>query len=445
VNQVLSADWVLPVEGPPIERGAVAIEEGRIAAVGTADELGEGTHYPDAVILPGFVNAHSHLEYAVYAGFGDALTDFAEWIRLHTERKWRIGWEEYVDIARLGTAQLLASGVTTVGDCSYSGAAAVAAAELGLRGIVYLEVFGSDPGEAMGHFQAMRERVAPFESRRVQIGVSPHAPYSVSSTVYRACAELGVPVATHISESESEVQYLHDGGGAWAAIPWLVEPVGTTGTRLLAREGLLGPNVLAAHCVVVDDEEIGILADHDVAVAHCPRSNAYVGCGIARLRELREAGLRVGLGTDGVSSTPSHDFFDELRAAVMFARARERRPDAMTATSVLELATLGSARALGLDEEIGSIVPGKSADLAVITLAGSPYLPWEDPAAAVVFGGAPDRVVATFVDGEARYEKGGFEWHELTAAAQRARRAMLAPPAGAAPPRAAAAVGPRAR
>jgi cytosine/adenosine deaminase-related metal-dependent hydrolase len=445
MSQVLSADWVLPVEGPPIERGAVAVESGRIAAVGTAEELGEGVRYEDSVIVPGFVNAHSHLEYAVYGGFGDALTDFAEWIRLHTERKWRIGWDEYVDIARLGTAQLLASGVTTVGDCSYSGAAAVAAAELGLRGIVYLEVFGADASDAIAHFCSLRERVASSESDRVRMGISPHAPYSVSAVVYRACAELGLPLATHISESESEVRYLEDGGGAWAAIPWLVEPVGTTGTRLLAREGLLGPDVLAAHCVVVDEEEIHILAEHDVAVAHCPRSNAYVGCGTAPLRELREAGLRVGLGTDGVSSTPSHDFFDELRAAVMFARVRERRPDALTAGEALELGTLGSARALGLDAEIGSLVPGKRADLAVVSLAGSPYLPWEDPAAAVVFGGAPDRVVATFVDGEPRYEKGGFEWHELTAAALRARRAMLAPPAGAAPPSAAAAVAPRAR
>ncbi len=335
--------------------------------------------------------------------------------------------------------------MTTVGDCSYSGAAAVAAAELGLRGTVYLEVFGSDPADAIAHFGALRDRVAPFESHRVRIGVSPHAPYSVSAAVYRACAELGLPVATHISESESEVRYLRDGGGAWSSIPWLVQPIGTTGTRLLAREGLLGPNVLAAHCVVVDDEEIQILAEHDVAVAHCPRSNAYVGCGIARLRELRDAGLRVGLGTDGVSSTPSHDFFDELRAAVMAARARERRPDALTATGILELATLGSARALGFDDEVGSLVPGKRADLAVLSLAGSTYLPWEDPAAAVVFGGAPDRVVATFVDGEPRYERGGFEWHELTAAAQRARRAMLAPPVPAAAPAGAGAGAPRAQ
>ena len=129
----------------------------------------------------------------------------------------------------------------------------------------------------------------------------------------------------------------------------------------------------------------------------------------------------------------------------MFARARERSPDALTASAALELASLGSARALGLDQEIGSLAPGKRADLTVVSLAGSAYLPWEDPALAVVFGGSPDRVLATFVDGEARYEKGGFEWHELTAAAHSARRAMLAPPPGVAPVGAAGGAPPRAR
>jgi cytosine/adenosine deaminase-related metal-dependent hydrolase len=426
LSRVLSADWVLPIEGPPIEDGAVAIDEGRIAAVGTRDELGAGTHYDDAVLLPGFVNAHSHIEYAVYAGFGDSLTDFAEWIRLHTERKRRIGWEEYVDIARLGAAECLRSGIATIGDCSFSGAAAVAMDELGLRGIAYLEVFGADPAEAMEQFEELRDRAAEHFGERVAVGVSPHAPYSVSAAVYHACAELGLPVATHISESESEVRYLLDGGGAWETIPWLVDPPGTTGTRLLAREGLLGPHVLAAHCVVVEPEEIALLAEHDVAVAHCPRSNAYVGCGLAPLRELRRAGLRVGVGTDGVSSTPSHDYFDELRAVVMMARARERRPDAMTAAEALELATLGGARALRLEAEVGSLVPGKRADLAVVSVEGSPYVPVEDPAAAVVFGGSPERVLATYVDGEPRYERGGMNWHELTVAAHSARRAMLA-------------------
>jgi len=444
VSQVLSADWVLPIEGPPIERGAVVIEDGRIAAVGTADELGAGVRYEDAVILPGFVNAHTHLEYAVYAGFGDGLGDFAEWITLHVQRKARIGWEEYVDIARLGAALCLGSGVTTIGDCSYSGAAAVACAELGLRATVYLEVFGADVPRALEHFARIRDRAQDAFSDRVRAGVSPHAPYTVSLELYQACAELGLPVATHISESASEVAYVLRGEGPWSGYrDLLVEPAGTTGTRLLAAHDLLGRHVVAAHCVVIDDEELGVLVSTETGIAHCPRSNAALGCGVAPLAELRVAGARVGVGTDSPASAPSFDFFEELRSVVLTARARAERPDVLSAAETLELATLGSARALDLDSEIGSLVPGKRADLAVVSLAGSPYLPWEDPAAAVVLGGSPDRVVAAFVDGEPRYERGGFEWHELTAAALRARRAMLAPPAGAAPPEAAA-VGQRA-
>ncbi len=430
MNRVLSAEWVLPIEGPPIEAGAVVIVDGRIAAVGTVEDLGEGTRYDDAVIMPGFVNAHSHLEYAVYGGFGDGLGDFAEWITLHIQRKARIGWEEYVDVARLGAAQCLASGVTTVGDCSYSGASAVACAELGVRATIYLEVFGADPARALERFAGVRDRIADAFSTRVKPGVSPHAPYSVSIELYEACAELGLPIATHISESPAEVEYLRTGRGVWGEYKdLLVASPGKTGTHLLAEHDLLGPNVLAAHCVVLDEDEIGLLAVTGTGVAHCPRSNAALGCGVAPLTELRSAGARVGVGTDSPASAPSFDFFEELRTVVLSARARAARPDVLFAGEALELGTLGSARALGLDAEIGSLVPGKRADLAVVSLKGSAYLPWEDPAGAVVFGGSPDRVIATYVDGEARYEKGGMDWQELTAAAHSARRAMLAQPA----------------
>jgi cytosine/adenosine deaminase-related metal-dependent hydrolase len=436
VSRVISAEWVLPVEGPPIADGGVAIEDGRIVAVGPRGELGEGTHYADAVIVPGFVNAHSHLEYAVYGGFGDGLGDFAEWITLHIQRKARIGWEQYVDIARFGAAQCLASGVTTVGDCSYSGATAVACAELGLRATVYLEVFGADPAPALEHFARIRERVDGFFSERVRPGVSPHAPYSVSLDLYHACAELGLPVATHISESPAEVLYLTSGKGPWGAYRDLLVPApGTTGTRLLAEHGLLGDDVVAAHCVMVEPDEIDLLASTGTGVAHCPRSNAALGCGFAPLTELRDAGARVGVGTDSPASAPSFDFFEELRSVVLTARARARRPSALSPVETLELATLGGARALGLDDEVGSLVAGKRADLAVVSLDGSAYLPVEDPVAAVVFGGTPERVLATFVDGEPSYERGGMEWHELTAAAHSARRAMLAvPPAAEAAP-----------
>jgi 5-methylthioadenosine/S-adenosylhomocysteine deaminase len=416
---------VLPVSGPPLPQGAVAFEDGRIVAVGPASELGDGERFDDAVILPGFVNAHSHLEYAVYAGFGDGLT-FGPWISLHNERKQRIDFGDTVDIARLGAAQCLASGITTVADASFSGAAAVACDELGLRARVYLEVFGATDEELSTRFARSRERAEPHLSERVQLGVSPHAPYTCSPELYAACLELGLPVKTHLAESPGETAWVLRGEGDFAPFAEiLIPPLGESGIRALARQGLLGPRIVAAHCVLVDDEEIGLLAEHRVGVAHCPRSNALLGCGIAPVEEMVAAGVRVGLGTDSPASTPSFDFFEELRTAVYLARLRAQRPDAMHASLALELATLGSARALGLEDELGSLEPGKRADLTVVSLAGSPMLPWEDPASAVVLGGSPERVVTTIVGGEVPYAAGRFEWRELLQRGRNARARLL--------------------
>jgi cytosine/adenosine deaminase-related metal-dependent hydrolase len=423
---VLSADWVLPIAGEPIADGAVAVQDGRIAAVGMRKEFAEGRHFPGAAIMPGFVNAHSHLEYTVYAGFGDGLA-FVPWIAMHVERKDRIGWAEMLDIARLGAAECLASAITTVADASFSGAAAVACAEIGLNAVVHLETFGSDPEVVLQRFQERRARVADVSSDHVRIGVSPHAPYTVSAAGYGACASLGLPIATHLNESEAELEWLLHGTGTLEAFRELiVPPAGQSGIRMLATNGLLGPRVSAAHCVVVDEEEIALLAEHEVGVVHCPRSNALLGCGIAPVRQLLEAGVRLGIGTDSPASTPSFDMFEELRTAVYLARARARRPDALPAREALALATLGSARALGLESELGSLEPGKRADLAVVSLDGSPFLPWEEPEVAVVLGGSPARVLLTMVEGEVPYEPGTFRWHELRQRGTEARAKLLA-------------------
>ena len=151
-----------------------------------------------------------------------------------------------------------------------------------------------------------------------------------------------------------------------------------TGVATLDRLGLLGPDLLAAHCVQVDPDEIALIGERGVRVAHCPRSNALLGCRIAPVTELRAAGAIVGIGTDSPASAPSFDMFDEIRAAVAFARAREQRTDVFSGVEALEVATLGGARALGLEEEIGSLV-GEARRPRGHLLGGSPYAPVEDP------------------------------------------------------------------
>jgi cytosine/adenosine deaminase-related metal-dependent hydrolase len=416
----VSADWVLPVEGPPVEGGLVRYEEGAVVEVtrGRADR-----HFADAAIIPGFVNAHSHLEYAMYAGFGDGQA-FGPWIATHVERKNRLEREDMVAIARLGVLESLRAGIATTADYSFSGAAATAAADLGLRAIVYLEVFASDPAEAERQFDEKRGRVE--ETELVRIGVSPHAPYTCSVATYEWCLSLGIPVGTHLAESANENEWLEHGSGPLYGIPILVEP---TGKRAVATlEPVLGPDLLCAHCVEIDQSELELLAERNVPIAHCPRSNALLGCGIAPIDEFRAADLRVGLGTDSPASTPSFDMFEEMRTAIYLARARGQRPEALLAADALQMATLDAARALRIEDRVGTLTPGKRADLTVVSLAGSPYHPVEDPAAAVVFGGSPERVLETIVDGHTRYaNEDNEQWREVRSTASAARQRMLAP------------------
>jgi len=417
----VSADWVLPVDGPPLRDAHVAWEDGLLTSVGPgrADRHVEG-----AVIVPGLVNAHSHLEYAVYGGFGDG-EPFGGWLATHIRRKRALDWDAMLAIARRGAADSLAAGITTTADYSFSGAAAPAAAAAGLRAIVYLEVFASDPAVAAAQLAETRSRPGVDDGALVRLGVSPHAPYTCSVEVYGWALGLGVPVGTHLAESENEQLWLRDGSGPLAAnAAVLVRPTGKRSVETLAE--VLGPGLLCAHCVEVDAEEVALLAARDVPVAHCPRSNAMLGCGIAPLEALRRAGVRVGLGTDSPASTPSLDPWEELRVAVYAARARERRPDALSAHDALRLATLDAARALGLEGELGSLTVGKRADLAVLSLAATPYDPVEDPAVAAVFGGSPAGILETIVDGETRYRQGDTAWQEVHNTASAARRRMLA-------------------
>ena len=251
-------------------------------------DLGDSVHYEEAVILPGFVNAHTHLEYEVYAGFGDGLR-FADWIGLHVQRKQRIALADVEDIARLGAFKCLRSGMTTVGDCSFSGAAATACADRRTARDDLPRGLRRRGRTIRDRFEPMRERIADLPSDRADRDLAACALHVHHRPLPRVRG-LGIPIATHLAESDDETEFLRTGGGGWESFADMLVPSARHDRHPCARGGgLLDSNVIAAHCVKADEEEIALLAEHDVAVAHCPRSNGMLGCGVAPLTALREA------------------------------------------------------------------------------------------------------------------------------------------------------------
>ena len=402
------ARWVLPISRPPFPHGTVVEHDGRIVYVGERSGAPYGTDVDlgNAALMPGLVNAHTHLELTVMRGFLEDL-DFRSWIfRLTRARREALAPEALIDSARFGIAEGLLAGITTYADTNESGAPFRAMLDMGVRGISYQEVFGPDPAQCVDALAGLRGKVDALRREAtalVRAGVSPHAPYSVCDALFEGTSafaiEEGLPVAVHIAESADESSLVQHALGGWAeshrsrgidVVPRAGSPI-----RLLERVGVLDARPLLIHCVRVDDGDVGAIARRDCAIAHCPASNAKLGHGIAPLTDFLGAGIRVGIGSDSVASNNRMDLLDEARLAILMQRARTARFNVISATEAIELATLGGARALGLASEIGSLEVGKSADLAAFPLESPRATPVYDPASALVF--AASGRMATFV------------------------------------------------
>lgn len=403
----LAARWVLPVEGPPVEWGALLIgPDGRIVAAGPDHVVPspagvEAESFGDAILIPGLINTHTHLELTGLAEACPPEADFAAWIRRLRKRKAERMPQEVTAAAHRGLNDCWAAGVTTVADTGDSGSVIRALAATGASGIAYQEVFGPDPAQSRDSLEGLQRQVESlggFTGHRARIGVSPHAPYTVSGSLYEAtaswAADEGLPLAVHLAESPAETELLAHGAGTFAdawrdrGIP-LPSPPGRTPVEWLDRHGVLGERTLCIHLVQVTPGDIGVLARAGAAVAHCPLSNRIHAHGAAPLGAFLEAGLRVGLGTDSVVSVGTLDLLAEARAAATLA--------GLDAEAALLLCTLAGARALGLDGEVGSLRQGKWGDCAVIRPPqGTARLP---PAARVLASG-PHDVIATYMGGK---------------------------------------------
>ena len=417
---IYSARWVLPASSAPIEHGAVAVDGPLIVGVGSAADV--VARLPDArvedfgqsVILPGLVNAHTHLELTAFRGYlENEESDFFAWLRkLTLARLERLTTNDLRDSATWGACEAVRAGITCVGDASDSAMMSMRALQdVGLRGIVFQESFGPDARLAEENFAKLRTKVAELreiETELVRAGVSPHAPYTVSGPQLELIADFArserLPLMMHAAESQAEDDFLRQGRGLFAdglakrGIDWT--PPGISTIQYLKTVGILDCQPLLAHCIRVDQEDIETLRQSGSKVAHCPKSNAKLGHGRAPLGSFLDAGVVVGLGSDSVASNNTCDIIEEARFACLFARDFHFPP---SASQMVTAATTGGAHCLGLESAIGVLSEGAQADLVVVKLDGAHQVPVYDPVTALLFSSSGRDVVLTVIAGREVY------------------------------------------
>lgn len=457
--RIYTADWLITDHRTIINHGALAVQDSYILAAGAQKQIvakypyAERTDYPDCVITPGFVNLHTHTELTAMRGFLDDVEhDFFAWLkRLTVARSQAMTTDDLYVSAAWGAVEAVRAGVTCLGDAADSGATSLRALhDVGLRGIVYQELFGID--EQVAHdqlaklktkVQHLREQLNAYQTNTnqsntnqssnanqinyplsatryplIQIGISPHAPYTVSKRLIELASRYAIdeslPVMMHAAESQAESAFMRQGTGAFAeglnmrGIAWTPPRVSTI--RYLYERGLLQTKLLLAHCITVDDADLELIKQFGASIAHCPKSNLKLGHGRAPFARMLKRKINVGFGSDSVASNNTNDLLEESRFALLLARLKREDAEGATfevsVTEALETLTSGGARALGLNDQIGTLDPGKQADFVAVNLTGAHQLPVHDATSALISASSARDVIATVIAGREVYRDG---------------------------------------
>lgn len=404
VDLIVTGRWVVPVEpeGVVLEHHAVVMDAGRIAAVLPAAEALRNYAAREVIpcdrhaLIPGLVNTHTHAAMSLMRGYADDLP-LMQWLQDHiwpAEQKW-VSPEFVRDGTLLAAAEMLAGGTTCFGDMFFfPDDVARAAVTAGIRAVVGMIVIEFPSAYASDCDDYLRKGIDFHDHYRdhplVRTALAPHAPYTVSDEalgrIVTYAAELNVPVHMHVHETEAEVR----------------ESVARTGVRPLARLerlGLLSPQLMAVHMTQIEQHEIAMLAAQGVHVLHCPESNMKLASGFCPVARLAAAGVNVALGTDGAASNNDLDMFGEMRSAALLAKAVAGDASAVPAAAALRMATLNGARALGMEELLGSLVPGKAADVVAVDLGGIATQPIYNPISHLVYATGRHQVTDVWVAG----------------------------------------------
>ena len=435
------ARWVIPVSSTAVAEGAIAIDGEQIVAVGSRAALvirfpqATVRDFGESAIIPGLINSHSHLELTAMRGFlENEEIDFFAWLKkLTIARLERMSADDLNVSAAWGACEAARAGVTCVADASDSALESMnALRDVGLRGIVFQESFGPDPRLAKENFEKLKTKIARLREREtslVNCGVSPHAPYTVCAPQLEMIADFSVaeslPLMMHAAETAMEVSLMREGRGPFAdglrsrGIEWRAPNVSTI--QYLNDHGVLQTHPLLAHCIHIDEADLETLKLTESRVAHCPKSNAKLGHGVAPFARFLENGIALGLGSDSVASNNTCDLLEEARFALLLARANTEantrdtngpdespalRNHQLNADDAFHSATLGGARALGLQGQIGELRAGLQADFAVVALNGPHQIPSYDPVSTLIFASSGRDVRLTVVAGREVYREG---------------------------------------
>jgi 5-methylthioadenosine/S-adenosylhomocysteine deaminase len=424
-DTLIEARWIVPVEPAHrvLEHHALAVINGKIDALLPIAEAREAytatetVELPGHVLLPGLINLHCHSPMTLMRGLADDL-HLMEWLKEHiwpAEMK-HVSPGMVYDGSRLACAEMLRGGITCFNDMYFFPRdTARAAIDSGMRcavGLIVIEFpspYAADAQDYLSKGLALRDEMKG--EPLLHFCFAPHAPYTVNDDNLRQVAtyagELDMPVQIHLHETLAEIEQSLQSHQA--------RPL-----QRLADAGLLGPGLIAVHAVHLEQAEIELLARHGCHVAHCPSSNLKLGSGIAPVAALLDAGVNVGLGTDGAASNNRLDMFEEMRLAALLAKGASGDAATLPAWRALEMATINGARALALDNQLGSLKPGKLADLTAVNLSALELTPCYEPLSHLVYAAGREHVSDVWVNGRRVLDSGtltGIDCNELVARA----------------------------
>ena len=404
IDLLIEARWIAAVDPDVVLKNhAVAIRDGRILAVLPSNEASqrylanERITLDEHILIPGLVNLHAHAAMSLMRGMADDLP-LQDWLQKHIwpAEAAHVSAQFVYDGTRLACAEMLKGGITCFNDMYFfPEAAATAATEYSMRaalGITTLEfptAYASDADDYLNKGLAVREKL--LNNPLISFCLAPHAPYTVSDNTFERVLtlseQLNSPIHCHIHETAQEIA---EGKAQHGQAP----------LARLNQLGLLGPGFIGVHAVYLSEEELQLLAETGSSIAHCPTSNLKLASGIAPVARMRQLGINVGLGTDGAASNNRLDLFGEMRLAALLAKGSTGNASALPAGEVLRMATLNGAIALGLGDEIGSITPGKAADLCAVSLGSLESKPCFDPVSHLVHVAGRECVTHVWVAGK---------------------------------------------